>query len=265
MTSPAATSPAPTLFPAPEWRQLPLPFDHQPHYAAVDLFEGPSNAAALAWLGRTAAWPQLRLALWGAEGCGKTHMLHVWAARTGGTLLTGAALVGEPAPPQGPLAIDDADTARERPLLHLLNAAAEARQPVLLAGRAPPAHWPVALPDLASRLRAITAVEIGAADDGLLRALLARLLAERQLAVPEPLQDWLRLRLPRTAAAFRVVAARLDRAALASGRRVTRAMAAATLAGISGAADDAGDGAPDLHDDVMPVATGRVAAPPSLL
>ncbi len=53
--------------------------------------------------------------------------------------------------------------------------------PVLLAARAPPARWQFGLADLASRLRAITAVEIGPPEDTLLRILLARLLAERQL------------------------------------------------------------------------------------
>jgi len=233
-----------------DWRQLPLPFRHRPGYAAADVFEGTSNAAALAWLHRTADWPQGRLALWGAEGSGKTHLLHVWAARAGATLLHGTVLRDAPLypepPPGGPLAVDEADLAAERPLLHLLNAAAEARQPVLLAGRAPPARWPVTLPDLASRLRALTAVEIGAADDAMLRALLARLLAERQLAVPEAVQDWLLQRLPRTPGAMREASARLDRAALAAGRPVTRALAAATLIGLGGPdAEDREDFAPE--------------------
>jgi chromosomal replication initiation ATPase DnaA len=243
------------------WRQLPLPFAHQPHYAAIDLFPGDSNAEAKAWLARTVAWPQHRLALWGAEGRGKTHLLHVWASRAGATLLTGLELIGEPAPPSTPLAVDDADIARERPLLHLLNAAAEAGRPVLLAGRLPPARWPVALPDLASRLRAITAVEIRAPDDALLRSMLARLLAERQLVVPEPIQDWLLQRLPRTAAAMRVVAARLDRAALASARRVTRAMAAAELDGLGDAATEGTDD----HEDFAPSAGASSTTAPCLL
>jgi chromosomal replication initiation ATPase DnaA len=217
MSTPSAAS---------RWRQLPLPFAHEPRFGAADLLEAPSNAEALAWLAPTAAWPQRRLALWGPEGCGKTHLLHVWAVRVGAERLSGATLPREAGPPDRPLAIDDADTAAELPLLHLLNASAEAGRPVLLAARAAPARWAIGLPDLASRLRATTAVEIRPPDDGLLRALLARLLAERQLAVAEPIQDWLLLRLPRTPAAMREVAARLDRAALVAGGRVTRAVAA---------------------------------------
>ena len=199
---------------APAWRQLALPFAHEPQFTAADFLAGPSNEMALAWLAPGADWPLRRLALSGPEGSGKTHLLHVWAARTGARLLAGPSLPPVPAPPDRPVAIDDADAAAELPLLHLLNACAEAGRPLLLAARTPPARWPTGLADLASRLRALTIAEIRAPDDGLLRALLARLLAERQLAVTEPVQDWLRLRLPRTPAAMREAAARLDRAAL---------------------------------------------------
>jgi chromosomal replication initiation ATPase DnaA len=210
-------------------RQLPLPFIHAPHYATADFLPARSNAEALAWLDLTADWPSGRLALWGEEGSGKTHLLHLWARRQGADLLAGPALglgLRGALSVTHPVAIDDADAAPELPLLHLLNAAAEARQPVLLAGRAPAARWPVRLPDLASRLRATVAVGIGNAEDSLLRALLARLLAERQLAVPEGVQAWLLLHLARRPGTLREAVARLDRAALAEGGAITRPLAA---------------------------------------
>jgi chromosomal replication initiation ATPase DnaA len=208
--------------------QLPLPFLHQPAFAAVDFLEAPSNAAALSWLARTGDWPGGRLAIWGAAGCGKTHLLHVWARGNGARLVTGPALTE--LPPPSSLAIDDADAIGDAALLlHTLNAAAEARCPVLLAARPPPARWTTRLPDLASRLRAITAVEIGAAEDSLLRLLLARLLAERQVSVTRGVQDWLLLRLPRSATALREAVARLDRASLAARSPVTPALARLVL------------------------------------
>ncbi len=216
------------LAPAADSRQLLLPFAHAPPYAA-DFLPADSNAEALAWLARAADWPQRRLALWGEEGCGKTHLLHLWTARTGAVLIGGPALSDGLAPPAQARAIDDADAAPELALLHLLNAAAEARQPVLLAGRQPPTRWPVALPDLASRLRAITAVEIRPAKDSLLRAVLAKMLAERQLAVPEPVQEWLLARLPRTPGALREAAAGLDRTSLGAGAPITIGLARRAL------------------------------------
>lgn len=190
---------------------LPLPPVHRPVRGPI--LAGPSNADALAWLRETEAWPLGRLALWGGGGVGKTHALHLWAGRERAALLDGAALHAVP-PVHGPVAVDDAHLAPdEAALLHLLNRATEAGHPVLLVGRLPPSRWPVALPDLRSRLRATTAVQFGAPEDALLRALLARLLRERQLQVPEAVQDWLLARLPRTAEAMRQAASMLDDAA----------------------------------------------------
>ena len=205
-------------------RQLALPFTHDPAYDPGEFLRDPSNADALAWL--DAAWPANRLALWGGAGCGKTHLLHVWAARAGGVILPGPGLTGLPHLPDGGIAVDDADRAPERALLHLLNSAAEDGRPVLLAARTAPARWQTWLPDLASRLRAITTVELGAPGDAMLATLFASLLAERQLAVPAALQHWMLVRLPREPAALRAAAARLDRAALEAGRRVSQALAA---------------------------------------
>lgn len=217
-----------------------LPFDPAPRFDAGDFIEAPSNAEARIWLGRVADWPQSRLALWGPAGCGKTHLLHGWAATQGADIMRGPDLAADLVPdlPGAPLAIDEADRAPERTLLHLLNTAVEAGRPVLLAATAPPARWDIALPDLASRLRATTAVEIGAAEDQLLRLLLRRLLVERQLAVPEAVQDYLLHRLPRTPATLRTAAARLDRAAFAAGAAVTRGLAAAALADLLAPEDD---------------------------
>ena len=215
--------------------QLPLPFQHRPAYAAADFLRAPSNEAAWAWLDRTADWPENRLALWGEAGCGKTHLLHIWAANNGAVVLDGATLSGWPTlPAAGGIAIDHASEADEAALLHLLNTAREAGRPVLLAARQPPARWPVALPSLASRLRAVTAVEIGPPEDSLLHALLLRLAADRQLALGTGVAEWLLRRLPRTAAALRDAVARLDQASLAAGGAITRVLAAAALDGMDG-------------------------------
>jgi chromosomal replication initiation ATPase DnaA len=212
----------------PESAQLGLPFPHVPRYGAF--LPAKSNAAARAWLAQPQEWPQRRLALWGEAGCGKTHLLHLWARAQPAQrqVLDGPDL---PAfSPAADIAVDRADqVTKPRALLHLLNSCAEAGCSVVLAGRAAPARWNTGLPDLDSRLRALIAVPIGPPEDTLLEALLRQLLAERQLPVPQELQDWLRLRLPRTAEAMRAIAADLDVASLQAGRPVTRGLIAKLL------------------------------------
>lgn len=196
-------------------------------FRAADLLPNAAQDAARTWLGRTTDWPLRRLALWGAAGSGKTHLVHAWAEAVGGTVIRSL----EPgAFPLRPVALDGLDgITDEIGLLHLLNAAQEARQPLLLSSIAPPGRLPVRLPDLASRLRATTAVQIGPAPDEFLAMLLARLLAERQLRLPGALQSWLLCRLPRTPHALRDAVRRLDAAALESGRSITRPLAAEVL------------------------------------
>jgi len=227
-------------------RQLALPFAHVPRFRVEDFITAPSNEEARAWLGRTAGWPAGRLALYGEAGSGKTHLLQLWADRHGALLVEGPGLRRLPEIGSAPtIAVDDADTVpEETALLHLVNLAAEMRRPLLLVGRAAPARWRVTLPDLGSRLRAMTAVAVRPAEDPLLRALLVRLLSERQLVLGESLQDWLLARLPRHPAALREAAARLDRQALAAGGRVTRAMAAELVAAI-------GEGACEFSDTTL--------------
>jgi chromosomal replication initiation ATPase DnaA len=61
--------------------------------------------------------------------------------------------------------------------------------------------------------------------------LLMHLLADRQLAVPETVQEWMLRRLPRSPAALRTAVALLDRASLERGRTVTTSFAAQVLLG----------------------------------
>ncbi len=222
-------------------RQLVFPFPETETFDSEDFLLGLANAEACAWVDVPHKWPGGRLALYGDGGTGKTHLLHVFAARCKAALLPGAALQSFLDFSQTAVAIDDADSVPDpEALLHLLNAAAENGLPVLLAARTPPARWATGLPDLDSRLRATSAVELGQPDEGLLRALLARLIAERQLRIEEVVQDYLLARLPRTGAAMREAAARLDRASLAAGKRVSRRIAADVIASLieDGGADE---------------------------
>jgi chromosomal replication initiation ATPase DnaA len=257
----------------PDQLQLPLlPPPCAARHVTAEFIRTAANDAALTWLDRVADWPQGRLALWGEVGCGKTHLLHRWTS-TMGTQHLGAHYLTGPTLPRldelpdlstlAGLAIDDADAMTdEATLLHLLNATAEARLPVLLAARAPPARWPLRVPDLASRLRAMTAVEILPPDDDLLRIMLKHLFKDRQHRVACETQDWLLTRLPRTQAALWQAVDRLDRAALGSSGGITRPLARAELADLIDADCDATDPDGDTRIPEMPIPEMPVDAMP---
>lgn len=212
--------------------QLLLPFSDDPDYAEADFIHAESNAAARAWIARPAEWPDRRLAIWGEAGCGKTHAMRIWAGRVGATVWAGAALRGLPERlPAGGIGIDDIEfVPDETTLFHWLNAARDAQVPVLITSQVPPARLPTRLPDLASRLRAITAVGIDPPEDALLRALLAHLLSDRQWRVDLDVQERISPLLPRQPSQLREFVARLDRAQLAAGGRVTLALVKGILA-----------------------------------
>ena len=217
-------------------RQLALAFTHRPRLDQAAFLPAASNAAALAFLAADpAAWPH-RLWLWGPAGCGKTHLLHLWTGRRSpdAALLEAAAiprLAIDGALPAASLAIDGADAiGDEHALLHILNIAAERHVPLVLASRISPARIEATLPDLASRLRATLAVEIGPPEDELLDALLGRLLADRQLAVHPAVGRYLRTHLPREPDILRRAVERLDAASLEGRRPITIGLAQALIA-----------------------------------
>jgi chromosomal replication initiation ATPase DnaA len=86
--------------------------------------------------------------------------------------------------------------------------------PLLLTGRGVPASWPVSLPDLSSRFRALLAFELGGSDEALLMALAVKLFADRQIAVPQSVVSHLVRTLERSPAALRDFIAKADALAL---------------------------------------------------
>lgn len=212
-------------------RQLVLALDHAVSFARDDFLCGPSNTAALTLIERWPDWPNRVMALIGPEGAGKSHLAAIWAEAAGARVLSGK-LLGETDLPAafatGALVLEDLEPAGldERALFHLLNLAREESAYVLITARTAPTTFPVVIRDLASRLRSIPAVTLTAPDDALLRSLIVKLAADRQLSVDEPLVTYVANRIERSFVAARAAVARLDEEAMRQHRPVTRALAA---------------------------------------
>ena len=215
-------------------RQLAFALGHHTSFAREDFLEGPSNRAALAMIDRWPDWPDRLLVVIGPEGSGKSHLAAIWAGAAGARFLAARAL-GETNLPRalstGALVIENVapEAVDERAMFHLINLAREEEAFMLVTASAAPSGWMLKVPDLASRLRALPVVELGPPDDALLRAVLEKLFADRQLAIDESLLTYLVTRIDRSFASARAVVERLDSEALRQGRPITRALAAETL------------------------------------
>jgi len=171
-------------------RQLALALDHAESFAREDFLSGPSNARALALIEAWPLWPHRSVMLTGPEGSGKSHLAAIWAQAAGARLIAARALEPASVPralATGALVVEDiaAGSFDERALFHLVNLAGEEAAFLLLTARQAPAA--LAVRDLASRLKALPVVALAPPDDALLRAVLVKLFADRQLAVDESL------------------------------------------------------------------------------
>lgn len=218
----------------PGGHQLALDLGTRPALGRADFILGAGNADAVAWLDRWPDWPGRVLALAGPPGCGKTHLAHVWQARSGGRLVPGASLWAEDlallTSGGASVVIDDADRCTvPEALFHLINRVRDASGFLLLTGVEAPARWPVSLPDLASRLRALPVADLGLPDDVLLGTLMVKLFADRQIRVGAGVVAFLASRIERSAAAVRDVVEALDAASLTEGRAISLGLARKTL------------------------------------
>lgn len=193
-----------------------------------------SNRAAIELIERWPGWQHWAAVVCGPEGAGKSHLATVWRQRAGAASTTGRDLCEahvaafEAAPT---LLIEDVDRgiADERIFFHLLNLAREHEGSILVTSRLEPGDLPVRLPDLRSRLRALPVARIEPPDETLLRAVLVKRFADRQMLVEPHVIGYIALRIERSLAAVNAIVDKLDRRALAMQRRVTRALAAEVL------------------------------------
>ena len=200
-------------------------------------FVAPSNALALQTVEGWQHWPGHKLLLVGPEGAGKTHLVHVWAAEADAVILAAETLAeADIASLSGrAVAVEDADRigSAEAQLFHLHNLATTTGA-LLLTARTPPRDWGLRLADLKSRMQATPIAQLDGPDDALLSAVLVKLFADRQVAVPANLIPYLVSRMPRSIGAARALVAALDARALSEARPITRSLAG------------------DLLDDIFP-------------
>jgi chromosomal replication initiation ATPase DnaA len=213
--------------------QLVLDLPHRPALEAEDFLVSTCNKAAADIIDRWPDWPLASVLVVAPARSGKTHLANVWRLKSGAARLNAASLSeADITRARGALLIEDlhAGIGSERVLFHLLNLVREHKLSMLLTSRTAPGELVVHLPDLRSRLRALPMVAISPYDPTLLKAVLVKHFADRQLVVEPHVINYIALHMEQSMEAAAVIAAEVDREAMASHRKATRALAAEVLA-----------------------------------
>ena len=195
--------------------QLVLPLEVRSAQGRADFIVAPGNSRAVAFIDSFPHWSAPAAALVGPPASGKSHLAAVWADKAGAAVMDAVDLKG--GIPDGALVVENVGAGvAEAPLFALLERGA----PLLLTSLTPPSDWPVALPDLVSRTRALLSFTLWAPDDALLMGLAVKLFADRQLVVPESVVAHMIRSLERSPGAIRDFVAQADAAALESKRPI---------------------------------------------
>jgi chromosomal replication initiation ATPase DnaA len=216
--------------------QLAFDLPHRAALGAEDFLVSDCNLAAVKLIDAWPEWQDQVQLLTGPVASGKTHLVRVWQGRSSAQALDpahlGIALL-DSLPGGTAIVVEDADRAGydEKTLFHLINLAREKRLFVLITARSSPNRWGTALPDLASRLNALPVTEIGIPDEVLLRTVMLKHFADRQLDIDPKVLEFLALRIERSLEAAAAAVEAVDRAALASGRKISRQLVTEALQG----------------------------------
>lgn len=214
-------------------QQLVFELQHRPALGLEDFLVSSSNAEAVALVDRWPDWPAGAALISGPSGSGKSHLANVWRLKSKAHSATAASVTRAGVPDlvkAMALVVEDVETVAEQAaLFHLLNLVREQRLALLMTASAAPGDLGFDLPDLSSRLKAAPHAAIAPPDDALLRAVLVKHFADRQLSVEPHVIDYVLLRMERSMAAARALVGEIDRQSLVLQRRVTRPIAAIAL------------------------------------
>ncbi len=217
-------------------QQLTFDLPHRQALGRDDFLVTASNAAAVELIDQWPNWVSYGALLVGPPGSGKSHLVEVWRQRTGAQCYRVEALEFEAIPQllQAKTLVLEVEAAfDQRALFHMLNAANQQNCHLLLTAQMPPPKWNIHIPDLLSRLNALPLVAILPPNDELLRGVLVKLFADRQILVDESTLTYMLLRMPRSLQSARDIVAEIDAQAMSEKAEITRPFVTRVLSGFT--------------------------------
>jgi len=202
--------------------QLPLSLGMQPVYSEDNFFISDCNRDAYDWITAWPHWPGYALLMYGPKGSGKTHLGQLWTKRAHALTWPASGLDAMEYPLSFHGLIEDIERTRdERLLLHLMNHAREQGHNLLLTTAVIPQHLPFVLPDLTSRLLALSSVQITQPDDAVLAGAMRKQFADRQMKVTDDVIVYALPRMERSLRKVQELVELVDKSALAERKNVT--------------------------------------------
>lgn len=214
-------------------RQLVLDLPLRQALGRDDFLVTNSNNAAVEMIDQWPNWPTYGAIIVGPPGSGKSHLVEVWRQKSGAELISAAAITIDAMVQNSTLAIEVDGPFNERAVFHVLNLARTHAQHVLITAQNSPSQWNLKIPDLLSRLNALPVVSILSPDDALLRGVLVKHFADRQISVDEAMISYIMLRMPRSLEAARAIVTQIDQQALIERAEITKTFIARVMASFS--------------------------------
>ena len=214
--------------------QLLLNLPHREALGREDFLVTSSNAAAVELVDQWPNWPSYAAVIVGPESCGKSHLVEVWRQRSFAVKIQAKDLTTTNVPQlfeQQAAAIEDTHDGNidERAIFHALNLAKQEGKFILFTSHRTTNQLGFKIPDLVSRLNSLPVVQIAPPDDTLLRGVLVKLFADRQLTVDEGLINYTLMRMPRSLATARKLVSEIDHLALTEKAEVSKPLVARVL------------------------------------
>lgn len=213
--------------------QLPLQFKPQPYLGKEDFMVSGCNCEAFQMVENWPDWPFFAICLYGPEGCGKTHLAHMFSDNVA---IAARQPYRIPAIKARDISLESLKLFEISPcliveelnekvdneaLFHLYNQYRNEGGYILFTAEKAPARMHFPLPDLQSRLNIIPSIEIGEPDDEMLSALVVKLFADRQIMVSPEIINYILANMQRSFAFARKLVAVIDNISLARKRAIS--------------------------------------------
>ena len=182
--------------------QIALPLDWPQSGDERRFILSDANRDAFDHFRRWSMWPVKATVLTGPRRSGRSLLARGFVARVGGRLF------------------DDAERHEEEALFHAWNDAQDSGRPMVMVVDDSDG-WPIALPDLRTRIAVTPVARILQPDDALFSDLIALLFADRGLHIPREAMNFITGRVQRDYLTAEKVVEAIDRFAIAERARLT--------------------------------------------